>query len=220
MSTKTKLRLKKIKGTPNILHVDSNLVLKSLEDKIIIGKYEDDEIKLLTSSDIELCKEWNFSFDDERVSNEEENEVENEVENNEEEEQEENNEDDNEEENEEEEKDENSGEKEEVQDSNPVQVIVQEKDSEEYVHISETPKPTQILDITEQFTKDIHNHFDLLTHHYTDKITNYENKISTMDIKYNELFNNYKTICEDHNNTRDELQKLKSKLEGIKSLFN
>ena len=216
MSTKTKLRLKKIKGTPNILHVDSNLVLKSLEDKIIIGKYEDDEIKLLTSSDIELCKEWNFSFDDERVSNEEENEVEN----NEEDEQEENNEDDNEEENEEEEKDENSGENEEVQDSNPVQVIVQEKDSEEYVHISETPKPTQILDITEQFTKDIHNHFDLLTHHYTDKITNYENKISSMDIKYNELFNNYKTECEDHNNTRDELQKLKSKLEGIKSLFN
>ena len=209
MSTKTKLRLKKIKGTPNILHVDSNLVLKSLEDKIIIGKYEDDEIKLLTSSDIELCKEWNFSFDDERVSNEEENEVEN----NEEDEQEENNEDDNEEENEEEEKDENSGENEEVQDSNPVQVIVQEKDSEEYVHISETPKPTQILDITEQFTKDIHNHFDLLTHHYTDKITNYENKISSMDIKYNELFNNYKTECEDHNNTRDELQKLKSKLE-------
>ena len=216
MSTKTKLRLKKIKGTPNILHVDSNLVLKSLEDKIIIGKYEDDEIQLLTSSDIELCKEWNFSFDDERVSNEEENEVEN----NEEDEQEENNEDDNEEENEEEEKDENSGENEEVQDSNPVQVIVQEKDSEEYVHISETPKPTQILDITEQFTKDIHNHFDLLTHHYTDKITNYENKISSMDIKYNELFNNYKTECEDHNNTRDELQKLKSKLEGIKSLFN
>jgi hypothetical protein len=74
MSTKTKLRLKKIKGTTNILHVDSNLVLKSLEDKIIIGRYEDDEIKLLTSSDIELCNEWNFSFDNERVSNKEENE--------------------------------------------------------------------------------------------------------------------------------------------------
>lgn len=219
MSTKTKLRLKKIKGTTNILHVDSNLVLKSLEDKIIIGKYEDDEIQLLTSSDIELCKEWNFSFDNERVYNEEENKVEN----NEEDEQDENNEEENEQENEEEEeeeKDENSGEKEEVQDSNPVQVIVQEKDSEEYVHISETPKPTQILDITDQFTKDIHNHFDLLTHHYTDKITNYENKISCMDVKYNELFNKYKTECDEHNNTKNELQKLKSKLEGIKSLFN
>jgi hypothetical protein len=41
-----------------------------------------------------------------------------------------------------------------------------------------------------------------------------------MDVKYNELFNKYETECDEHNNTKNELQKLKSKFEGIKSLFN
>ena len=232
MSTKTKLRLKKIKGTTNILHVDSNLVLKSLEDKIIIGKYVDDEVQLLSSSDVELCKEWNFTFDDERVSKDEEEDMEEDNEEENQEDMEEENQEDNEEDKEEENQDEkNEEDKEEVEQKSqdietdnkiniPEQVIVQEKENDEYVHISETPKPTHILDITEQFAKDIHNHFDLLTHHYTDKITNYENKISSMNYKYNELFKTYTIECDEHNNTKNELQKLKTKFEGIKSLFN
>ena len=55
---------------------------------------------------------------------------------------------------------------------------------------------------------------------YNDKITTYENKVSNLDIKYNQLLDKYETECKDHLNTKEELGKLKLKFEGIKSLFN
>ena len=41
-----------------------------------------------------------------------------------------------------------------------------------------------------------------------------------MEKEYCKLLDRYNTECDDHNNTRKELQSLKSKFEGIKSLFN
>ena len=77
-----------------------------------------------------------------------------------------------------------------------------------------------ILDMTSQFSKDIHNHFDLVSQFYNDKITTFENKVSNLDIKYNQLLNKYETEYKEHLNTKEELGKLKLKFEGIKSLFN
>jgi hypothetical protein len=74
--------------------------------------------------------------------------------------------------------------------------------------------------MTSQFSKDIHNHFDLVSQFYNDKITTFENKVSNLDIKYNQLLNKYETECKEHLNTKEELGKLKLKFEGIKSLFN
>ena len=91
---------------------------------------------------------------------------------------------------------------------------------DDYINITIAPSSKHILDVTSQFSKDIHNHFDLLTQFYNDKITTYENRISKLDIQYNEMNAKYNTECEDHNNTKEELNKLRIKFEGIKSLFN
>ena len=214
MSTiKPKLKLKKIKGSSHILHVDTNLVLKSLEEKIVIGKYVDDEVSLLGKEDIELCDEWNLPYDSDKLNNNEEDE----------------------DEDEEEVSGEGGGEdeespqevienkeKEEEDEQNEVDAELTEskKTEDDYVNISTAPNAKYILDITSQFSKDIHNHFDLVSQFYNDKITTYENKVSNLDIKYNQLLDKYETECKDHLNTKEELGKLKLKFEGIKSLFN
>jgi peptidoglycan hydrolase CwlO-like protein len=60
----------------------------------------------------------------------------------------------------------------------------------------------------------------LVTQFYTDKITNYENKISKLDSQFADLIAKYEAECKNHNNTKEDLNKLKIKFEGIKSLFN
>jgi cobalamin biosynthesis protein CobT len=217
MSTiKPKLKLKKIKGSSHILHVDTNLVLKSLEEKIVIGKYVDDGVSLLGKEDVELCDEWNLPYDSDKLNNNDEEEGSGEgsgeeggeeeespqevIENK-----------------EVEEDEQNEEEKEEEQ--NEVETELK-KTEDEYVNISTAPNAKYILDITSQFSKDIHNHFDLVSQFYNDKITTFENKVSNLDIKYNQLLNKYETECKEHLNTKEELGKLKLKFEGIKSLFN
>ena len=217
MSTiKPKLKLKKIKGSSHILHVDTNLVLKSLEEKIVIGKYVDDKVSLLGKEDIELCDEWNLPYDSDKLNNNEEEEEEGSGEGSGED-----------EENPQEvienkEKEEEEEEEEEEDEQNEVDAELTEskKTEDDYVNISTAPNAKYILDITSQFSKDIHNHFDLVSQFYNDKITTYENKVSNLDIKYNQLLDKYETECKDHLNTKEELGKLKLKFEGIKSLFN
>ena len=225
MSTKPKLKLKKMKDFPNILHVDSNLVLKSLEDKTVIGKYENGNIILLNSADIDLCNNWKLVYDPEKVNDENEEDE---------------NEEDHEEVKETHEDEEHVEEVkehvEEVKEDDEVQDVKEhieevkehiEEDKKEYISVNTVTTSKHILDVTTQFTKDIHNHFDTLTHFYTEKISDYENKISNMDIqhtnlleKYTSLLEKYTTECNDHSNTKENFKKLHAKFEGIKSLFN
>jgi len=207
MSTKPKLKLKKMKDFPNILHIDSNLVLTSLEDKTVIGKYENLKIVLLNKSDIDLCNQWKLVYDPEKINDKHE-------EDNDQEEVDDDLHDEDKEEEEEDKEEENKDKEEENKDKE------EEENIEEHTSSNNVPNSKHILDIATQFTKDIHNHFDLLTDFYTEKIINYENKISTMDIEYNNLLLKYNSECEVHSNTKEDLKKLQSKFEGIKSLFN
>ena len=225
MSTKPKLKLKKMKDFPNILHIDSNLVLTSLEDKTVIGKYENRKIVLLNKADINLCNEWKLIYDPEKI-NEDEDEDEDDDKEEVEEQKDVDNEDeekelDNEENNEEKELD-NVEEQKKNDDEEKNQVHEEQKEVSVKEHISTNnlPNSQNILDMATQFAKDIHNNFDLLTHFYTEKILNYENKISTMDIEYNNLLLKYNSEYDLHSNTKEDLKKLQSKFEGIKSLFN
>ena len=64
MSTeKNKIVLKKIKDSTHILHPDSKLVLQSSKERIVIGRYVDNEIVTLNDESIELCDKWNFKYD-------------------------------------------------------------------------------------------------------------------------------------------------------------
>jgi hypothetical protein len=230
MSTKPKLKLKKMKDFPNILHIDSNLVLKSLEDKTVIGKYENRNIVLLNNSDIDLCNNWKLVYDPEKINPEDEEEEDHEEEKEIHEEEKEIHEE--EKEIHEEGKDHEVNEEEthehdeEIKEHVEVQEHVEENEKE-YISINTVTTSKHILDVTTQFTKDIHNHFDTLSHFYIEKISDYENKISSMDIqhtdllgKYTDLLEKYTTECNDHSNTKENFKKLHAKFEGIKSLFN
>ena len=62
-SDKNKIVLKKIKDSTHILHPDSKLVLQSSKERIVIGRYVDNEIIPLNDESIELCDKWNFKYD-------------------------------------------------------------------------------------------------------------------------------------------------------------
>jgi len=62
-SDKNKVVLKKIKDSTHILHPDSKLVLQSSKERIVIGRYVDNEILSLNDESIELCDKWNFKYD-------------------------------------------------------------------------------------------------------------------------------------------------------------
>ena len=62
-ATKTKITLKKNKEINKIWHQESTLVFKSAEEKVVIGRYTDDELIPLDSEALSLCEEWGFKYD-------------------------------------------------------------------------------------------------------------------------------------------------------------
>jgi hypothetical protein len=79
MSSKgLKLTLKRNKKLDKIFHSETNLVFKSINEKIVIGRLEGDKFLSLDGICIELCEEWGLSYDESLIektsSTEEENE--------------------------------------------------------------------------------------------------------------------------------------------------
>ena len=106
------------------------------------------------------------------------------------------------------------------EEKNQVHEEQKEVSVKEHISTNNLPNSQNILDMATQFAKDIHNNFDILSLFYTEKSLNYENKISTMGIEYNNLLLKYNSEYDLHSNTKEDLKKLQSKFEGIKSLFN
>ena len=44
------------------------MVFKSISEKIVIGKYEDGEVKNISSEDIDCCKKYGFAFEEQKSS--------------------------------------------------------------------------------------------------------------------------------------------------------
>ena len=74
MSTRSKRKivLKSLKKLKTIWHPESTLVYKSKKERLVIGRYVDDEFIPLDEEALELCDEWNMKPDPERVIEDEE----------------------------------------------------------------------------------------------------------------------------------------------------
>lgn len=71
MSTnKQKIVLKKLKQLNTIWHPESTLVFKSSEDKVVIGRYVDDNFISLDEEALDACLKWNFKYDKDLVDEE------------------------------------------------------------------------------------------------------------------------------------------------------
>jgi len=216
-STKNKIVLKKLKDTDNVWHSESTLVFKSSKDKVVIGRYFEKEIIPLDDLCLELCSKWKFKYDKDLVEEDEEEVVENEEGDEQESEQEDIKEKDDIKKNESEEEDRNDEEEErEEEREEEIEKIIELKkveNDESNNQLINYTKETYLTDITSDFSKKIYNYFDSVSQKYNQEILNLKNDIATKDKIHSELL-------KEHESTKEELKKLKTKFDGIKQLFS
>ena len=219
----TKIALKKIKGSDNIFHPDSGLVFRSQKDKVVIGKYEEGEIISLDSSMIELCKKWSFKYDeellvDDEIEGEEENDDEAEDDTNE----------DTAEYGEEGNDDTIENEPDDDKQENEETEVIEQKSNQDTIKqndqldidVPERIKTHYIMDLTNTFSTELYKTFDLLHQNYSEKLTDLHNVLVMRNKNYDDLQDKLEKEIEEHKDTKNELDKLKAKFEGIKSLFS
>lgn len=200
-----KIKLKKMKESSNIIHEDTKLIMRSVKEKVVIGKYNQGKIDPLTPKDIETCKTWKFEYDKDLVGTEQD-----EVGDNGEEEEE----DEEEEEEEEVEQDEENEEGEENEDEDTV-------DANEKVEVKETATTVKekVEDITVAKEK-----VDIPTSH--GKLDSNELCKELLDIrdKFLEIERVLRTIntnlAEDLATVTKERDALKNKFDSLKMFFN
>ena len=77
-SAKRKLVLKKLNSHNTIWHPESTLVFKSQKERLVIGRYVDEQLIPLDEEALDLCDEWKFNPDESllETGNEEDESVE------------------------------------------------------------------------------------------------------------------------------------------------
>ena len=216
-STKNKIVLKKLKELDTIWHPESKLVFKSSKDKVVIGRYENDELISLDDECLELCAKWKFKYDKDLVQEEDdENDEEDDYEKV------------------DEAQNENLDTKEDEYEKVEENIESKTNDDEHQDDIERndniekntievvknTDNKESISDLTNEYTKRVHNFFDDLSQKYNQELLNLKNEIIQKNKLYDELLNNYNKEVSDHSNTTEELNKLKTKFDGIKQLFS
>lgn len=205
-----KIVLTKIKNSNNILHKESKLVLKSQKEKVVIGQMDDEgEIASLNNEAIKLCKKWGFKYDPDFIDENENEEDQEETENVEE------------TDDVEEQTDDVEEQTDDVEETHDVNETVNiEKQDENVVKKELEPlvipnkiKTSYIRDLTNEFSSQLYNSFDLLHQTYLSEVSDLQNSVLTKNKIIEEL-----TLK--HENTENELNILKKKFEGIKSLFS
>ena len=227
MSGKTKILLKKHKELDTIWHPDSTLVFKSSKEKVVNGRWVDNEFIPLDIDAVNLCRKWSFKYDEDIAATfmdeEEEEEGEEEVEEGAEEGEEEGA-----EEGAEEDKEEGTEEdKEEGTEEVPVEeetvpevtkevVIVKSK---EVVFQKESVKGGSgkyMFSTFHEQTSKLNSQINSLVDDYNKNlqvIEDYSNHITMIEEKLSNKSKEVDILQAEHN-------KLKAKFEGIKNLFN
>jgi hypothetical protein len=196
MSSAKKITLKKLKELNTIWHPESTLVFKSSEEKVVIGRYEDGELIPLDETSLELCSKWKFKYDKDLVEEDENEEDETQ---------------DEEKVDEKSEDEKETSEKEEIPDEEekvevkPEKIVKTEK--------SNKNEDSTITSLTSEMSEKIHSLFDKISIDYNTKILDLENELIQKNKIIDDLEHKY-------NNSQSELDKLKTKFDGIKQLFS
>ena len=66
----TKIILRKLKEYDTMWHPDSTLVFKSSTEKLVIGRYVNNELISLDEEALELCEKWTFKYDSSLIEEE------------------------------------------------------------------------------------------------------------------------------------------------------
>jgi hypothetical protein len=197
MSSAKKITLKKLKELNTIWHPESTLVFKSSEEKVVIGRYEDGELIPLDETSLELCSKWKFKYDKDLVEEDENEEDETQ---------------DEEKVDEKSEDEKETSEKEEIPDEEEKievkpEIIVKTEKS------NKNEDNSTIRSLTSEMSEKIHSFFDKISIDYNTKILDLVNELIQKNKIIDDLEHKY-------NNSQSELDKLKTKFDGIKQLFS
>ncbi len=179
--------LKKLKPLDKFWHPESTLVFKSKDEKVVIGRYKNDEFFNIDDTCKKLCKKWKFKPCDEEndiENNEDEVEVESDVEND----------------IDKETEHEDQSEVENDDDESDVENVVNE---EEIDHEIETHCELSIRNVIEKFTHELLHYNDHVHKKFTEEITLLKNEISkTINERdsYIETVKNIQTAYKDLHN--------------------
>lgn len=167
MSASQKIVLKKLTAHNTIWHPESTLVFKSQKDRLVIGRYIDDELIPLDDEAMTLCETWKFKPDESLLGgDEEETEKVDEYP-------------------EDEDEDENENKNEEP------------KKIEKTVSSNVSSKDVSIRVLTQSFTDQLYTAFDLLTQEKISLTSQLEEKVETLaDLqkKYDDIKKKFDTM--------------------------
>jgi hypothetical protein len=167
MSASQKIVLKKLTAHNTIWHPESTLVFKSQKDRLVIGRYIDDELIPLDDEAMTLCETWKFKPDESLLGgDEEETEKVDEYP-------------------EDEDEDENEDKNEEP------------KKIEKTVSSNVSSKDVSIRVLTQSFTDQLYTAFDLLTQEKISLTSQLEEKVETLaDLqkKYDDIKKKFDTM--------------------------
>lgn len=203
--SKKSIVLKKLKELDTIWHPESQLVFRSAKEKIVIGKYVDEEFIDLDDDCVSLCHKYGFKYDEtllqEKVSEQDPEPEENEPEP--------------EEEQEHEESEETEQDHNEEQDTSPVSGNNTEP---EIVPNEELKSDT--LYVADDFSNTLSSVNDILNTFVASLIKSHTAEVEKLKQELDDLKVKYYQESKAHELTQSDLEKLKTKFEGIKQLFS
>uniref|UniRef100_A0A6C0CY26 Uncharacterized protein n=1 Tax=viral metagenome TaxID=1070528 RepID=A0A6C0CY26_9ZZZZ len=216
---KKKIMYKTLKALNTIWHPDSTLVFKSSKERLVIGRYIDNEFISIDDTTLELCNTWGFKYDETLIETED---------NNEEEEQDDSEKNENESENDES----NSSDNEEIVESTPPVVappvvappvvappvvappvvappVVAPQVDDNIIHKLTANYSAQLDSLSKSLQTDLKSVND-----------NHNIKVKELQYKYDQMKNNYEEMKTNYEEMKNNYEQMKNKFEGIKKLFS
>ena len=167
MSASQKIVLKKLTAHNTIWHPESTLVFKSQKERLVIGRYIDDELIPLDDEAMSLCETWKFKPDESLLGGGDDEESE---------------------------KVDEDPDEDENKDEDPKEIeqIVSSK-----VSVSVSSKDVSIRGLTQSFTDQLYTAFDLLTQEKLSLTSQLEEKVETLaelQKKYDDMKKKFDTM--------------------------
>lgn len=235
----TKIILKKLKEYDTMWHPDSTLVFKSSTEKLVIGRYVDNELISLDEKALELCERFKFKYDSSLIEEEVETDG------------------DEEKEGEEEGDEEGETETNDLKETEEVENVKEDgdkkdEDGSEEEQESQSEEPVNSIEIKEvisssneqfdfssnfkfldKYLADFKSSIDLNNENQARSISNlqhklddcnrdcekYQQEIENHKAQYSKITDEYNKMNSEHSAIKEEYNKLKMKFEGIKNLF-
>ena len=216
MSTRSKKRkiiLKSLRKYKTIWHPESTLVYKSKKERIVIGRYVDNELIPLDEEALELCEEWNMKPDEslleeeDEEGNEEGNEEEGEKEREEEDEE------------EDKEEDKEEGEEEGEEEESSPSVIKQKETAPSSVRIESTKTTLLNAKHLDQYTSHCKLFEDILCQWGIEFDAQREAELAVKQSEYDSLEAKYDVLTTKYDELEAKYDVIKKKFDTMKSLF-